>query len=154
MDITTIKEIIARTLVYMGVSVEEISPKAPIDAVGTTVLAISTKEGGQLIGIDGEHLDALDHLVRKIALKRAGTGELPRFTLDINKYKEGIADKLRLKARLYADRVIAFKTDVELEPMSSYERMIVHSELKTVAHIKTESVGEGRERHIVVKYQQ
>ncbi|MEN9614539.1 MAG: single-stranded nucleic acid binding spoIIIJ-associated protein, partial [Candidatus Parcubacteria bacterium] len=104
------------------------------------------------IGTDGEHLDALDHVVRKIALKKAGTNELPRFTLDINNYKEGLADKLRLKARLYADRVTQFKTDVEFEPMSSYERMIVHSELKTLPHIKTESMGEGRERRVVVKY--
>ena len=44
------------------------------------------------------------------------------------------------------------KSSVEMDPMSSYERMIVHTELKTFPHIKTESAGEGRGRHIVVKY--
>lgn len=149
-----IKEIAARTLTYMGVSVSEIVVRPPSDVGGTSVLLISIPEGSRLIGVDGEHLDALDHIVRKIALKKADTGELPRFTLDINKYKEGIADTLRTKARLCAEQVVSSKTDTDLEPMSSYERMIVHTELKTFPHIKTESVGEGRDRHIVVKYQE
>ncbi|MEK9131880.1 MAG: R3H domain-containing nucleic acid-binding protein [Patescibacteria group bacterium] len=151
MDINTIKEIIARLITYMGVNADEIATRT-ISETSTVAIDIYTKEAGRLIGTDGEHLDAFDHVVRKIAIKQAGTREIPKFTLDINKYKEGIVDTLRLKARLYADRATTFKTDVEFEPMTSYERMIVHSELKTFPHIKTESIGEGRERRVVAKY--
>ena len=147
-DINTIKEIIAWLITY---SQRRIATRT-ISETSTVAIDIYTKEAGRLIGTDGEHLDAFDHVVHKIAIKQAGTREIPKFTLDINKYKEGIVDTLRLKARLYADRATTFKADVEFEPMNSYERMIVHSELKTFPHIKTESIGEGRERRVVAKY--
>jgi predicted RNA-binding protein Jag len=51
-----------------------------------------------------------------------------------------------------SDRAKSFKIDVELDPMSSYERMIVHSYLEGVPEIKTESIGEGSSRRVVIKY--
>ena len=51
-----------------------------------------------------------------------------------------------------AERARELKYDVEMEPMSSYERLIIHSVLQGSANIKTESQGDGRSRRVVVRY--
>ncbi|MEK7526803.1 MAG: R3H domain-containing nucleic acid-binding protein, partial [Patescibacteria group bacterium] len=54
--------------------------------------------------------------------------------------------------KIMAERARSFKTNMELEPMSPYERMIIHSALESLPDIKTESVGFGRGRKVVIKY--
>ena len=51
-----------------------------------------------------------------------------------------------------ASRAKTFKRDIELEPMSSYERMIVHSTLADDTAVRTESDGEGKFRKVIIKY--
>ena len=152
MDITAIKELVTELLAKMSVTHDEVSVRAPRDDRGSHAVMINTKESGRLIGVDGAHFEALNHVVKKMVAKQSGTKETPRFMVDVNEYSENMLDKLRLKARLMADRAVSFKTSVEFDPMSSYERMVVHSELQTLPNIKTESVGEGRDRRVVVKY--
>jgi predicted RNA-binding protein Jag len=57
-----------------------------------------------------------------------------------------------MKAVAAAEEARNLKTDVTMEPMSSYDRMVVHSTLAGQADISTESVGEGRDRKVMVKY--
>jgi spoIIIJ-associated protein len=59
---------------------------------------------------------------------------------------------LAAKAVMMAERARSFRYDVELSPMSAYERLIVHSALSSEPHVKTESQGEGRGRRVVIKY--
>jgi spoIIIJ-associated protein len=51
-----------------------------------------------------------------------------------------------------AERARSFQYDVELSPMSAYERLIVHTTLQNAPNVKTESLGEGRNRRVVIKY--
>lgn len=53
---------------------------------------------------------------------------------------------------MLAERARTFKHDVEMSPMSPYDRLIVHASLTGLPDIKTESLGEGQVRHIVIKY--
>ncbi len=53
---------------------------------------------------------------------------------------------------MLAKRARSFKIDVEMDPMTSYERMLVHSHLEGRPNIKTESIGEGKERRLVIKF--
>ena len=72
--------------------------------------------------------------------------------IDINDYRDATLRQLEHKAKMMADRAVSFKTTVELEPMSSYERMFVHALFTDNQNIKTESIGEGKERHLTLKF--
>lgn len=120
------------------------------ETAGSTVFTIRTPESGKLIGNHGETLSALNHLVKKMLEK-----ELPRdthFVIDVNGYHQKKIKSLEDQARLVAERARTFRYDVELSPMTAYERMIIHSTLKEMPDIQTVSHGEGKLRHIVVRY--
>ena len=59
---------------------------------------------------------------------------------------------LQSKALMMAERARSFQYDVELSPMSAYERLIVHTTLQGTPNVKTESQGEGRNRRVVIRY--
>lgn len=152
--IATIKEVIARLLIHMGVRVEAIAVSPQSVGTDTILFSIAIPDTTLLIATHAEYLDAFDHLVRRIVAKKIGAETTLRFCIDINQYKHRRAEALRERARAWAQQVLESRGDVVCAPMTSYDRMVVHTELKTIPNIKTESVGEGRERHIVVKYQQ
>ena len=113
---------------------------------------IHTRDGGVLIGESGERLKALNHIVRKMA-EREFTAESVdlKFSVDVNDYQKQKIEELKDLARLSAQRVRYFKKEVEMRPMSSYERRIVHATLTEYPDISTQSTGEGMERRVVIK---
>ena len=111
---------------------------------------IRSPESGLLIGDRGETFQALSHLVRRIASK--GLEETADFSIDVNDYRASMIERLKMKAGILANRARDMKADIEMEPMSSYERLIVHGALSGQPNIKTESTGEGKERRLVIKY--
>ncbi len=111
---------------------------------------IRSPDSGLLIGERGETFQALSHLIRRIASK--GMEELADFSIDVNNYRASMVERLKMTAGILANRARDMKTDVEMDPMSSYERLIIHSALSDQPNIKTESIGEGRERRLVIKY--
>ena len=120
---------------------------------GGSIFTIKTKEAGILIGEDGKHLIALSHVIKKIAgnrLKNDNLEDFP-FLLDVNDYQIKKIEELRNIARMTAQRVRFFKKEMELEPMTAYDRRIIHSVLGEYPDIKTESVGDGPERSVVIK---
>ena len=128
----------------------------PFDAIevsemgGSTIFTIRTVESGKLIGNHGETLSALNHIVKKVL-----EGKIPddaHFVVDVNGYHQKKIKSLEDQARLVAERARTFRYDVELSPMTAYERMIIHSTLKDMSDIETVSHGEGTLRHIVVRY--
>lgn len=117
---------------------------------GQIVFQIKTKEPKAFIGPRGETLQALDYLVKKMAEKSGITDT--HFLVDVDGYRSKKIVDLEQKALMMAGRATSFKYDVELTPMSAYERLIVHFALSAVPNIKTESRGEGRDRRVVIKY--
>ncbi len=117
---------------------------------GKKIFIIKTPESGLLIGEDGETFQALTHLIRRIAGK--GLEESPDFSIDVNDYRTSMIEKLKIKAGMLANRARDMKSNIEMEPMSSYERLVIHGALSDQPNIKTESVGEGRNRRVVIKY--
>jgi spoIIIJ-associated protein len=100
-----------------------------------------------LVGPDGEVLEALQELTRLSVL--ASTGNRSRLVLDINGYRGERSTHLADLAEKAVERVKAGEASVHLEPMSSYERKIVHDAVADLGFI-SESEGEGASRHIVV----
>jgi predicted RNA-binding protein Jag len=71
--------------------------------------------------------------------------------IDINDYRKKMVEKIKVKADILAERARSLGAEVEMEPMGSYERMIVHSLFTENKDIKTESRGLGKDRHVVIK---
>ncbi len=124
-----------------------------IDVTGghRTVVAITTPDSERLIGPNGEHLRALNSIARRIIETKHGI-EAASFLIDVNGFHENQMEVVRANARLLAQRARLFKHDVEMDPMSSYERLVVHELFAEDPEIKTESQGEGKFRHIVIKH--
>ena len=79
-------------------------------------------------------------------------GQVIHINVDIANYKEQKLKNLESQIEEIAKEVLSSKIDAILDPMSSYERRKVHTIISTMDHLKTESVGEGNERHIVIHY--
>ena len=115
---------------------------------------IKTRESGLLIGEEGKNLTALNHLVKKIVeneLRKSGAGEKLFFLLDVNDYYGKKIEQLKNVGRMSAQRVRYFKKEIEMDPMGSYDRRIIHSILSEYPDIKTESVGEEPNRRVIIK---
>jgi spoIIIJ-associated protein len=102
-----------------------------------------------LIGQHGVNLQALQHLARLIVRKHIP--KKIRFTLDINNYRQQKNQSIIEQAKLAASEALSQGRSVFMDPMTTYERRIVHLELSTNSQVSTESVGEGESRKIVVK---
>ena len=108
----------------------------------------STHLNGFLIGQRGENMRSLQYLT-STALKN-NSYEHTRVNVDIADYKKQRADRLRDKAETWAKQVQASGEPMELEPMNAADRRVVH-QLAAEYGLTSDSEGEGRERHIVLK---
>lgn len=149
--VTIIKELLdAAGIEYSDVTESELA--------GQTIYSIVTKDSGSsLIGFHGDTIHAIDSLVKKIVEKKStpleggGRSNL-LFLVDVNDHRTKQIKEIQTKALIMAERARSFQYDVELSPMSAYERLIVHATLADVSNVKTESQGEGRNRRVVIKY--
>lgn len=144
-----LKELLDSTgLSYTGITQSEVA--------GQTIYSIQTSDASALIGAHGDTVHALDLLVKKILENRTpkedGAADEPRFLVDVNDYRTKQIKDLQARALMMAERARSFQYDVELTPMSAYERLIVHTTLQSEPNVKTESQGEGRSRRVVIKY--
>ena len=97
-------------------------------------------------------MSALDHLVNRIIYRgEDGGGEVP-YVVDVNYYRRERERLIVELARAAARKAVATKTQIELPPMNGYERRLVHVEITTHQELKTESVGLGKDRHIIIRH--
>ncbi|HUO56272.1 MAG TPA: R3H domain-containing nucleic acid-binding protein [Candidatus Paceibacterota bacterium] len=149
---TTLKDLLqALGLPHSGIERSELA--------GQVIFTIDVGDD-RVLGNNPDLVHALDHLVKKIVEKQAGgktsdaDSEEGRtmFLIDINGQRIKHIKDLQTKAIMMAERARSFQYDVELTPMSSYERLIIHTTLQDAPNVKTESQGEGRNRRVVIKY--
>jgi spoIIIJ-associated protein len=118
---------------------------------GRTYISIAAEDDSEglesLVGRDGEVLEALQELARLSVL--SATENRSRLVLDINGYRKERAGDLQQIAEDAAAKVKETGASVALEPMSAYERKIVHDAVADLGFV-SESEGEGAGRHIVV----
>jgi predicted RNA-binding protein Jag len=143
-------ETVGTLLKYLGVVVTSITEEIDEKTTSHRFMVI-TPENSILIGEGGTRLLALNHLIKRVVEKKFGP-DATTFMIDVNGYQKKQVDEIRTKAHMLAERARYFKSTVEMDPMSSYERMIVHSEFADSPDIATESAGMGRDRHILLKY--
>lgn len=92
-------------------------------------------------------VDAMNHVLQMIAKKN----QAKSIFLDINNYRQEREKLITELARAAAKKVILEKQEIALPMMNSYERRLVHVELALHPEVKTESIGEGKERYVIVK---
>jgi spoIIIJ-associated protein len=130
--------------------VSEVEVKKVVEEDGETLICnIKTKDSNYLIGQYGVNLQALQHIARVIVRKK--TENRGNFILDVNSYRQEKNETVSALAKSVAQKAILEKKAVTMRPMSPYERRLVHLELSKNEQIKTESVGEGEDRRVVVK---
>ncbi len=151
-----IKELIEKTNIMVNdISVTEEMP-------GNTWFRVELNEPHFYISRDGEGLYALNHLVRRIIESKTSVPSEPSLPpsygtgagilIDINGFQQKRIDSVRAVAHMMAERARYFKSNIEVNPMSSFERRIVHEFLSNENDLKTESVGFGPARRVVIKY--
>ena len=103
----------------------------------------------RLVGPDGETLEALQELTR-LAVHRE-TGVRSRLMLDIGGHRARRRDELAELGRAQAEKVRDSGETVRLDPMTPFERKVVHDAVATVEGVVSESEGEEPQRRIVIR---
>jgi spoIIIJ-associated protein len=103
---------------------------------------------GLLIGRRGQTIDALQLICYRVAFR--GRGERKRVSVDAAGYRERRREMVERQADRAAERALDTGKEIELEPMGSVERKIVHDRLKDRPGLETFSEGDEPERCVVV----
>jgi spoIIIJ-associated protein len=111
-------------------------------------LQIETDDPAQLIGHRGEVIDAIQLLLRVMLHQNDQDASV---IVDVDGYRERQHDQLREMARRKAQEVRETGRSAILSPMTSYERRLIHVELKDAEGVITESLGQGGDRRVVIK---
>ncbi len=119
---------------------------------GTRRIVIAGDDASVLIGHHGDTLDALQYLANLASARKNINGERDksRVTIDIEGYRAKREETLRALARRMAAKALRQRRSVMLEPMSAYERRIIHSEIQGIEGVSTNSIGQDSNRKIVI----
>ncbi|HVA60839.1 MAG TPA: R3H domain-containing nucleic acid-binding protein [Mycobacteriales bacterium] len=103
----------------------------------------------RLVGPGGEVLEALQEITR-LAVQQQ-TGVRSRLMLDVGGFRARRREELRALGRRIAEEVLASGAAQTLEPMTPFERKVVHDAVATVEGVLSESEGEEPTRRIVIR---
>jgi spoIIIJ-associated protein len=106
---------------------------------------------GYMIGNRGRHLDSIQYVLQLMVGKMTEQDPNYRILVDVGGYRKERNSHLEEMALQKADDVRILGEAVELPPMKPADRRAVHMALSEYDDIITESEGEGRDRHIVIK---
>lgn len=162
MEKEEIKDLIIKLIEKTTVKLNEISITE--DEAENLWISVEVGEPHFFISFDGEGLHALNHLVHRIVEAKipkdkkndeansqstqSGLGII----IDINGFQKKHVENIRAIAHMMSERARYFKSNIEVDPMSAFERRIVHEFLSNATDLKTESTGVGPARRVVIKY--
>jgi len=147
------REILESLLNLLGldtsVSLRESPGETPVGTDAHVLLNIEGEDLGILIGRQGQTLAALQYLVRTIISHRLKL-KVP-LTIDVEGYRERRVESIQSLAQRLADQVAAKREPFMMQPMTAYERRIVHVELAEDPDVATHSIGIGDGRRVVIE---
>ncbi|MEU5820777.1 R3H domain-containing nucleic acid-binding protein [Streptomyces sp. NPDC047803] len=117
------------------------------DRAAVSIISESPRDLQKLVGRDGEVLEALQELTR-LAVHRE-TGDRSRLMLDIAGFRAKKRTELAELGAEAADKVKSTGEPVKLDPMTPFERKVVHDAV-AAAGLRSESEGEEPQRFVVV----
>lgn len=108
----------------------------------------STHLNGFLIGQKGDTMRSMQQIISS-ALRNQHYAH-NRVVVDVADYKKQRADRLAEKAKEWIEEVRSDGEDYHVNPMSPADRRVIH-QVASEHGLATESVGEGRDRHVIIK---
>jgi spoIIIJ-associated protein len=145
-SISFAKKFIEDVLSFFGLNVDVAVSSSEDEVIELSIP--SSSFNGFLIGQRGENMRSLQFLVAT-ALKNNDYA-ITRVNLDVADYKKQRADRLTEKAEEWMKKVRDNNEPMDLRPMNAADRRIVHK-LAAEYGLTSESIGEGRDRHIILK---
>lgn len=135
-----------------NLAVEDVSAELLRCSDGSRRISIHGENASLLIGHHGDTLDSLQYLANLASARPNAKGERDRsrVTIDIEGYRAKREETLRKLARRMANKALAKGSKVTMEPMSPYERRIIHSEVQSIEGVTTQSIGSDNNRRIVI----
>lgn len=115
---------------------------------GRYLLSVFVDDPKSLIGDRGASLNAFQQIFRLIVSRKYDPDI--RIDIDVNGYKKKRQEFIREMAFSARRRALNGKVPVELEPMTSYDRRVIHATLANFPDVATQSSGEGYSRRVVV----
>jgi spoIIIJ-associated protein len=113
------------------------------------LLDVKTEESGRLIGRQGQTLADLQYITNRLLFQQDQSA--PKVMVDVSGYRAQARDALVKKAKEAAEKVRRWGDVVELEPLSAFDRRIVHNAIKDDPDIETHSVEvEGTEKKVIL----
>ena len=113
------------------------------------LLDVKTEDSGRLIGRQGQTLSDLQYITNRLLFQQDKSA--PKVLVDVSGYRFQQRDALIKKAREAAEKVRRWGDVVELEPLSAFDRRIVHAAIKDDPDIETHSVEvEGTDKKVVL----
>jgi len=147
-------DVLKFTKEYISNLLEAVGLQADVETVVVEDLIhvnmTSEYDASKIIGRGGETLKAFNELARSVLFNKFGKHY--RVLLNINNYKDQKYEKVISLATRVAKTVRRTKITADLSPMTSDERRMIHNALSEDKHIKTISVGSGRDRHVTIQY--
>jgi spoIIIJ-associated protein len=142
------REVLGEILARMGF-------EATVEAVESedkVSLEVKGPDAGLIIGKKGQTLDALQHLVAKVVFRgKEGTPEAGKpIQVDTEGYRQRRIESLEAMAKRLAEKVIATRRPLEVDPMTPADRRVIHMALANVAGVTTRSEGEGMDRRLMI----
>jgi spoIIIJ-associated protein len=153
-DIETPEQAAARGREMLGGVLHRMGIEATIETGeedDRVVLTIECEDVDVLIGRRGQVIDALQHLVNKMVYRGRASARTKPIVVDAGGYRQRHIEKLQALARKMGDRAVETQQVVELDPMTAYDRRIVHMALAEDDRVSTRSEGEGDDRRILVE---
>jgi spoIIIJ-associated protein len=144
---SALRELLERMGFEAEIRIRRIAPLADTEEE-TFVLDIHGPGANHLIGRKEETVTALQRITRLIVGKQ--TARWANLVIDIEGYKQRREHNLRNLAERMATQAVESGRTVYLEPMSPYDRRIVHLTLRNHPDVKTESEGEGNRRRVTI----
>jgi spoIIIJ-associated protein len=144
-----LQEVIRAAKLDLKISVTALAEGTSADTGGAEVFADLTGRDRELLMERGaELLHAIEHLaLRALRLEPPWQDKL---FLDSGGYRALRIEELKMTAQLAAERVQSSRQPFKLNPMSARERRIVHLALQEIPGVRTESIGMGEQRQVVI----
>jgi spoIIIJ-associated protein len=102
------------------------------------LLDVKTEDSGRLIGRQGQTLADLQYITNRLLFQQDPS--VPKVMVDVSGYRAQAREALVKKAKDAAEKVRRWGDVVELEPLSAFDRRIIHQALKDDPGIETHSV--------------
>lgn len=102
------------------------------------LLDVKTEDSGRLIGRQGQTLSDLQYITNRLLFQQDASA--PKIMVDVSGYRAQAREALVKKAKEAAEKVRRWGDVVELEPLSAFDRRIIHQALKDDPQIETHSV--------------